>query len=326
MNQMTQRSFLLLTALAAAAGGLPPSAAQDYPTRPVRVIVPHEVGGASDIIARAMGQQLGARLGQPFVVENRVGANGIIGLEACAKAAPDGHTLCVSNMGAISINPVIYTKLAFDPLVHFAPVANIGAQAIVLMVHPSVPAASVQELLALAKARPGALTWASLGFGSHQHIYVEWFRTRGIAFHHVPYKSGPQALTAAVAGEVQVVQIGTGQAIPLVRSGKLKGLAVTSGERSSFIPELPSYGELGLELRVSTWNGVFAPRATPAERLRALNTHINRLFADPDFKAKVLDRVRLEPTTGTPEEFAAFLKADRRQFEDIARAANIRPD
>lgn len=315
-----------LAGFAAAAAWAPQSAAQSYPSRPVRVIVPHEVGGASDVVARAMGQSLAARLGHPFVVENRVGANGIIGLEACAKAAPDGHTLCISNMGAISINPVIYAKLTFDPLTQFAPVANIGAQVIVLMVHPSVPVGSMQELLALARAKPGALAWASLGFGSHQHIYVEWFRTRGIEFHHVPYKSGPQALTAAVAGDVQVVQIGTGQAIPMIRSGKLKGLAVTSGARSSFIPELPSYGELGLDLRVSTWNGVFAPRATPPDVVRALNVEINRLFVDPDFKGRVLDKMRIEPAAGTPEEFAAFLKADRKQFEDIARAANVRVD
>ena len=300
--------------------------AQGYPAKPVHVIVPHQVGAASDLVARGMGQFLSQKMGQPFVVENRVAANGIVGLENLARSAPDGYTLGVTNMGAISINPAIYTKLTFDPLKDFAPVANMGAQDIVLMVHPSVPASTMQELIALAKAKPGGLTWASLGYGSHQHITVEWFKTRGIEFHHVPYKSGPQATTAIVSGEVQILQIGTGQSVPLVRSGKLKGIAVTNNARSSFIPELPSFKEAGLDWAVTTWNGVFVPAATPRDIVRRLNTDINALMGDPVFKAKVLGGSMMEPGGGTPEEFAAFLKADRAGAEALARAVKFVPE
>lgn len=300
--------------------------AQGYPAKPVHVIVPHQVGAASDLVARGMGQFLSQKMGQPFVVENRVAANGIVGLENLARSAPDGYTLGVTNMGAISINPAIYTKLTFDPLKDFAPVANMGAQDIVLMVHPSVPASTMQELIALAKAKPGGLTWASLGYGSHQHITVEWFKARGIEFHHVPYKSGPQATTAIVSGEVQVLQIGTGQSVPLVRSGKLKGIAVTNNSRSSFIPELPSFKEAGLDWAVTTWNGVFAPAATSRDIVRRLNAEINALMGDAVFKAKVLGGSMMEPGGGTPEEFAAFLKADRQRFAEVAKQASIRMD
>jgi tripartite-type tricarboxylate transporter receptor subunit TctC len=312
--------------LAVSVGVSLPSGAQTYPAKPVHVIVPHQVGAASDLVARGMGQFLSQKMGQPFVIENRVAANGIVGLENLARSAPDGYTISVTNMGAISINPAIYTKLTFDPLKDFAPVANIGAQDIVLMVHPSVPANTMQELIALAKAKPGSLTWASLGYGSHQHITVEWFRTRGIDFHHVPYKSGPQATTAIVSGEVQILQIGTGQSVPMVRSGKLKGIAVTNSARSSFIPDLPSFKEAGLEWAVTTWNGVFAPAATPREIVRRLNADINGLLADPGFKAKVLAGSMIEPAGGTPEEFAAFLRADRQRFAEVAKLAAIKMD
>ena len=310
-----------LTALA-----MPSGYAQGYPARPVHLVVPHQVGAASDLVARGIGQMLAQKMGQPFVVENRVAANGIVGLEYLARAAADGYTLGVTNMGAISINPAIYTKLSFDPLKDFAPVANIGAQDIVLMVHPSVEANTMQELVALARAKPGAITWASLGYGSHQHITVEWFRTRGIDFNHVPYKSGPQATTAIVAGEVQILQIGTGQSVPLVRSGKLKAIAVTNSTRSSFIPELPSFREAGLDWAVTTWNGVFAPVATPREIVRRLNAEINSLLLDPGFKAKVLASSMIEAAGGTPEEFAAFLKADRQRFNEVAKQAAIKMD
>ncbi len=323
MSAVRMAAVLLMTVGLVAPPGV---RAQDSPAKPVRIIVPHQVGVASDLIARGMGQALSQKWGQPFVVENRVAANGIVGLEYLARSAPDGYTLGVTNMGAISINPAIYAKLSFDPLKDFAPVANIGAQDIVLMVHPSVPANTMQELIALAKAKPGGLTWASLGYGSHQHITVEWFRTRGVDFHHVPYKSGPQATTAIVAGEVQILQIGTGQSVPMVRAGKLKAIAVTNSARSSFIPEVPSFKEAGLDWAVTTWNGVFAPGATPREIVRRLNSEINGLLVDPGFKAKVLAGSMIEAAGGTPEEFAAFLKTDRQRFAEVARLASIRMD
>ena len=328
MNTCCMPPARIIAVLAVAAGLLAPpnAAAQQYPLKPVHLIVPHQVGVASDLIARGMGQALSQKWGQPFVVENRVAANGIVGLEYLARAAPDGYTLAVTNMGAISINPAIYAKLSFDPLIDFAPVANIGAQDIVLMVHPSVAANTMQELIALAKAKPGGLTWASLGYGSHQHITVEWFRTRGIEFHHVPYKSGPQATTAIVSGEVQILQIGTGQSVPMVRAGKLKAIAVTNNARSSFIPEVPSFKEAGLDWAVTTWNGVFAPVATPREIVRRLNAEINGLLVDPGFKAKVLAGSMIEAAGGTPEEFLAFLKADRERFAEVAKRAAIRMD
>jgi len=303
-----------------------PVTAQNYPVKPVRVIVPHQVGAASDLVARAMGQALAQRFGQPFVIENRVAANGIVGLEMLARANADGYTLGVTNMGAISINPAIYTKLTFDPLKDFAPVANIGAQDIVLMVHPSVPANTMQELIALAKAKPGGLAWASLGYGSHQHITFEWFKARGIEFHHVPYKSGPQATTAIVAGEVQILQIGTGQSVPMVRAGKLKAIAVTNSSRSAFAPGVPSFKEAGLDWAITTWNGVFAPAATPRDLVRRMNAEINALLVDPAFKTQALERSMMEATPGSPEEFAAFLRADRERFVEIAKSASIRMD
>ena len=257
----------LISAMAAAlAAILPPAQAQDaYPSRLVRFIQPLGPGSPGDIVTRTIADAFGKSTGQPAVVENRVGANGIIGMDACAKAAPDGYTICVPSFAQMSVNPVLYKKLPYDPLKDFAPVILFASISSVISVNPSVPANSVQELIALAKSKPGALNWGSWGVGSFSHLYMAWLQSQtGTSFTHVPYKTLGQAVTGVIAGEVQVMVNTPAVAAPLVEAGKMKTLAVIAGGRSPLLPNTPTLKEAGFDPPLSSWVGVTVPPGHPS--------------------------------------------------------------
>ena len=301
--------------------------AQGYPSRPIRVIQPLGVGSPGDLVSRAIAQSLSQTLGQPAVVENRVGANGIIGMEACAKAAPDGYTICVPSFSQVTMNPVIYSKLPYDPLRDLAPVINIGVINSSVVVNASVPVNSLRELFDLAKSnKPGALNWGSWGVGSFPHLYLAWLQNAtGTSFTHVPYKTIDQVVNALVAGDVQVSLNTPGLMQPLVKAGRVKVLAVV-GRRRSPLLDAPTLKEAGFDPPILSWVGVFVPAGTPREIVQRLNTEIGKLLADPKFVERVLTPVSIDPVGGSAEEFGAFLKTDRENAEKVAKLANLKTE
>jgi tripartite-type tricarboxylate transporter receptor subunit TctC len=305
------------------------AAAQAYPNKPIRVIRPHPAGASGDIQARGIAQVLSQQYGQPFVIENRVGGDGIIGAEACAKAAPDGYTLCSTDSAVITANPVVRASLPYDPLRDFAPVINLGFGNSFLLVNPSLPVRSVKELLDLARAKPGTLAWATAGTSSAAHFYAEWMRnSQGIAFLNVPYKTNTQAMQAAVAGEVQVSTYQIGLAMPIVKAGKLRALATAGFERSPYAPDLPSFRESGIDVSISPWWGWFVPAGTSRAIVQRLNADIAKLFEDAAFREKFATALAFEmvgPALRSPDEFAAFLKSDRDTYARIAKLAGVKP-
>ncbi len=314
---------LLLAALAAQA--------QTYPARPVRIISPQVAGsGPSEVSGRAIAQALGAALGQTFLVENRAGANGIIGAQAIAKAAPDGYTLGIMSASGISQNPFMYAELPYDPQRDFAPIVMIGFAHQALVAHPSVTANTLAEVIEQARAKPGAIAWGSFGPGSPSHLYIEWFKNaRGIRFYNVPYKSAAQALQGVVAGEIQLAQYAFSQSVPLVKAGKVKALAVSGDKRLPELPGVPSYKESGIEVLLRNWYGYFAPAATPRDIVLRLNAEISKILLEPKFQEFLGTRAGLaleDPAARAPEEFAAFLKTDRETYRNIVAITGAKGD
>jgi tripartite-type tricarboxylate transporter receptor subunit TctC len=315
--------------LAAGAAALPTASrfawAQAYPARPVRLIVPVAPAGASDITARLIGQWLSERLGQPFVIDNRPGGGSKIGTEAVVRAPADGYTLLmVSNTN--TINATLYDRLNFDFLRDIAPVAGVLRGPYVMVVNPSVPAKSVPEFIAYAKANPGKITMASTGIGSGTHIAGELFKMMaGVDMVHVPYRSGGPALTDLIAGQVQVMFPTTVSSIGYIKTGRLRALAVTTATRSETLPDLPTVGDFVPGYEASTWFGVGAPQATPAEIVEKLNKEINAGLADPKLKARLAD-LGGTPFQSSPSEFGKFIADDTEKWGKVIRAANIKPE
>jgi len=313
----------------ALAAALAPAAvfAQTYPARTVRIIVPHPAGGPGDVPPRGIAQALSQSLGQPFVVENRDGADGIIGAEACAKATADGYTLCSTSNGVTVVNSVVRLKLPYDPFRDFAPIVHTGTLYSMIMAIPSVGANSMQEVLGLLKAKPESLTLGTYGSINLASMVGKWTKARmGAAFYPIPYKSASQALQAALAGDVQVVGYALGQASTLVKAGKMKPLAINSDKRLPAFPNVPTLRETGIDVNFRSWFGFFAPAATPRDIVRRLNAEIAKLIADPAFKAKYLASQGLAtdyPAGASPEEFAKFMVEDREEFVKLARIAEI---
>ena len=298
--------------------------AQSWPARPIQLLQPLGVGSPGDIVSRAIAQSLSQSFGQPMVVENKVGANGILGMEACARAPADGYTVCVPSFSQMTMNPVLYSKLPYDPLKDFAPVVLIGAINSSIVVHVSVPVNSVRELIDYAKTRPGALNWGSWGVGSFPHLYMAWLQSvSATSYTHVPYKSIGQAVTAVAAGEVQVLLNTPGLMAPLVKAGKIRALAVVGHRRSPHM-DVPTLKEAGFEPPIISWVGVTLPVGTPREVVMRYNGEINKLLADTKFVERVLWPVSIDAVGGTPEEFAAFLKKDRELAERVAKLAEIK--
>ena len=300
--------------------------AKNYPSRVVRLIIPGTVGSPAGLMGRGIAEALTQALGQPVVVEERPGANGILAMETCAKAAPDGYTLCLPNNSSVSINPFVYVKLPYDPIRDYAPIINTGFVNGVILVHPLVPANSMRELVELAKSNPRKLNWATWGIGSFAHLTLAWTENNtGASFLHVPYKNPGQALQAVIAGEAQVTQNNPGAVLPMVKAGMLKALVLAGHKRSTILPGVPSFTEAGYDLDFPGWNGVFAPAGTPKPIVQRLNTEIAKLLADPKFVERFLTPLGIEPVVNSPEEFAAFLKVDRETAAKVVKLAKIQP-
>ena len=324
--RIPRRRFLYQVAVAAALTVVSRIArAQTYPTRPVRLIVPVAPGGPTDIIARLMGQSLSERLGQPFIVENRSGAGTNIATEMVVRAAPDGYTLLIV-LTSSAINATLYEKLNFNFIRDIAPVASIIRTPNVMVVHPSFPAKTVPEFVAYAKSNPGKINMASAGTGTGPHMAGELFKVMvGINLVHVPYRGGAPALTALLGGQVQVMFDPTTSMVEPIRAGRLRGLAVTTATRSPALPDIPTVGEFVPGYETSNWQGLGAPKNTPAEILDKLNKEINAALADPSIKARFSD---LGGTVlpGSPADFGKLIADETEKWGKVIRAANIKAE
>jgi len=297
--------------------------AETYPARPVRIIVPLSPGSNSDIVARFIGQWLAERLGQPFIIENRPGAGTNIGTEAAVRAPADGYTL-LSTGSSSAINATLYEKLNFVFLRDMAPVASFSHVPNVLEVHPSVPANTVAELIAYAKANPGKINMASPGTGSTPHVAGELFKMMaGVDMLHVPYRTG--ALADLLAGHVQVMFDGLPASIEQIRAGKLRALAVTTATRSEALPDVQTVGDFLPGYEASTWFGISAPNGTPAEIIDILNRNINAALADPKIKTRLTD-TGSTVLSGSPADFRVLIAAETEKWGKVIRAANIKSD
>ena len=314
---------MLIPAILAAYSASSP--AQTYPAKTVRFIVPFPAGGGADIVARAIAQKLGESLGQQVVVDNRTGAAAIIGTEIAAKSPPDGYTIILGQTGPNSINPGLYDRLPYDALKDFAPITLTTIYPYVLVVHPSIPAKTVKELIALAKAKPNQLTFASAGNGGANHLAAELLKSMaGISMVHVPYKGSAPALIDVLGGHVSMMFDPTITAIPHVKRGKLRALGVSSLKRSAVAPELPTIAETGLPgYEALGWHGVLAPAATPREIITRLNADIVKVLQSSDMRARFAEQ-GAEPVGNTPEQFLEFLKADLAKWAAVIKSAGVR--
>jgi len=299
--------------------------AQAYPTRPVRMIVPFAPAGTTDISARLIGQWLSERLGQQFVIENRGGANGNIGTDAALKAGPDGYTLLMVDASP-TINATLYEKLPFNFVRDAAPVATVARVPFILVVHPSVPAKTIPEFIAFAKANPGKINYGSAGRGSTLHVAAELFKMlAGVDLVHVPYKGGGPAIADAIGGQVQAVFIPAPAGIEYVRGGQLRALGVSSANRFRTLPDVPSISEAVSEYEAITWYGVVAPRDTPAAIVQALNKEINVALVDPKLQARFAE-LGAEVFPGSPADFGKLIASEIDKWGRVIRTANIKID
>jgi tripartite-type tricarboxylate transporter receptor subunit TctC len=322
-----KRVVLVIAALAASSL----ANAQGWPTKPIRIVSQFTPGGPGDVLTRSIIQPLSQALGQPFVIEARPGAEGLIAAEACVKSAPDGYNLCVADSFAVSLLPVISPNMQFDMIKETLPIIHFGFLGSLLLVQNSVPANTLQELFELARQKPGTITWASWGPASSPYLYMEWLkRERGVSFLNVPYKAAPFGFQAIQAGEVQVAVFAAGPANAVVRAGKLKALAQTTPSRSTMLPGIPTLREAGLPVDVLTWFGMFAPAGTPRDVIQRANAETQKSFFG---NQALVEKYLLTqgfgtsaPTGGSPEAFAAFLKQDRDSNVELARITGVKLD
>ena len=302
------------------------ASAQNFPVKPIRFVVPLAAGGPGDVLARAIGQKLSERVGQPVVIDNRPGANTNVGSEFVAKAPPDGYTLLVT-ASTLTINPSLYPTLPYDPVRDFAPITLIALTPLILVVHPSLPVKSVTELIALARSKPGQLNYGSAGNGSALHLAGEMFNSLArVKLVHVPYKGVTGAFSDLLGGQISIMFPGAPIALPQVRAGKLRALGTTGAGRTSAAPELPPISEAGLPgYEVSVWYGILAPAGTPTAVINRLHAEISKIVQLPEIKERwaVLGA---EPLYNTPEQFAAFLKADLGKWAKVVRDSGAKID
>jgi tripartite-type tricarboxylate transporter receptor subunit TctC len=319
--------MLRVTAAAVLCAAAAISAAQEYPVKPIRMIIPYPPGGGTDFFARTLGAKLTEALGQPVVMENRPGAAGVIGADAVAKAAPDGYTIFIGQASNLAINPHLMAKLPYDPLRDFSPVSLVGGSPSLLVVHPSLPVHTVKDLVALARAKPGAIVYASAGAGSPGHISTEYFkRVAGIDMLHVPYKGASPALTNVLAGEASLYFTSPVAAQPLVRAGRLRQVAVTSAKRFAPLPEVPTIAESGYpEIDIVSWWGLLTPANVPQEIIARLHAETVKAMNAPQTRDR-LARQGVEVMTDTPDEFARFIRLEIEKWGRMVKASGARLD
>jgi tripartite-type tricarboxylate transporter receptor subunit TctC len=318
-------AFVRIAVLAAL--GVAPALAQNYPTKPIRILIAQAPGSATDVISRVVGNRLSEGLGQPVVIEARPGAGGVVGTEAAARSAPDGYTLFMANNSTHGSNPAVYAKLPYDAINDFAPIAFVASVPYVLVVDPSLPAKNVQELIALAKSRPGRMNYASAGNGSTHHFCGELLKSMsGIDLQHIPYKGSPPAIAGLLGGEVSLMFANVADIGSQIKSGKVKPLAVTTARRAASLPEVPTMAEAGLPgFEIVSWFGLLAPAGTPAPIVSRLNAETVKVLEREDIQA-TLARQGLEVAPGTPEQFAAHIKREIAKFTKIGKAAGIKAE
>jgi len=310
---------------ALAASFVAAAALAQYPAKPIRLIVPFAAGGGNDNVARLVGKHLSDSLGQPLVIDNRPGAGGVLGAELAAKSAPDGYTLFLGGVGSHAINPNLNDSLPYDPIRDFAPVALLATAPLVLVVHPSVPADSFKAFVALARARPGQLNYASNGNGSSSHLAAVMFDSMtGVDMVHVPYKGLSPALADLLSGRVQLMFSSVVAILAHIKAEKLRGLAVTGARRLPSMPDLPTIAESGLPgYEASSWYGVLAPAGTPREIVARLNAELVKALAQPEVRTSLLAE-GAEPIGGSPEQFAAHIRSEMERLGKLIREAKIR--
>ncbi|MET0677144.1 MAG: tripartite tricarboxylate transporter substrate binding protein [Bradyrhizobium sp.] len=324
--KLLRRNFLQLAGAIVAAPALPRAAsALDYPAKPSRIVAGFAAGGGVDITARLIGQWLADHLGQPFVVENRTGAGGNIGTEAVVNAAPDGYTLLLATVPN-AVNATLYDKLSFDFVRDIAPIAGVIRVPMVVLVNPSVPAQTLAEFIAYAKANPGKVNMASAGIGSAPHMAGELFKVMtGVDIVHVPYRGQGPAMTDLIGGQVQVLFAAAPGTADHIKTGKLRALAVTTSKRMAEWPDIPAVGEIVPGYEASQWYGFAAPKNTPTEIVDRLNKAINAAIADPGLKAK-LAAIGGEPMPGTPADFGRLIVEETDKWGKVVRAAGLKPE
>ena len=313
--------LLLILAIVPLAGAQP----QDFPSRPVRFIVPYAAGGSGDLLARLLGTKLASLWGQQVVVDNRAGGGGLIGTEFAARSEPDGYTLYLATDGPLTIAASLYKRVPYDWKRDFAPVSMMAMGYQVLIVKPSLPAKNLQEFIALARQKPGALNYASIGIGSAPHLGAELFKSvAAVDITHVPYRgSSAQAITALLAGDVEMFLVGTSTAVPHIQSGTLRGLAVTARNRVDGLPDVPTFAEAGLPgVDVSIWFAVLVPGGTPGAIVKKLNADIVQVVADPEFKQALKAR-GFEAMSSTPEQLAEFMDKDYVKFRNLIQKLGL---
>lgn len=325
---MNDKRIAFASALAiagsAAAG---PLLAQDYPSKAIRMIVAYPPGGGTDTVGRLMAQSLAERLGQNVVVDNRGGATGNIGTELAAKSAPDGYTLLMGNVAPNAINVSLFDKLPFDPVKDFAPITLVAVTPNILVVHPSLPVKTVKDLIALAKSRPGALNYPSAGVGSSSHLAGALLDILAhTSMTHVPFKGGGPAMIATISGEVQLMFATMPAALPHVRTGKVRPVAVTTEKRSLAMPDLPTIAESGVKgYEAATWYGLLAPAATPRAVIDRVHGEAVKILAAPESRKRLTD-LGFEPVGNTPAQFAAYIKSEIAKWGKVIRAGGIRAE
>ena len=318
----TASTLLALTTLVAAA-----AFAQAYPAKPIRMIVPFPPGGGNDIIARLVAQKLGSRLGQNVIVDNRAGANGIVGLSAVMQAAPDGYTLGIAAAGPMAVNPSLYDKLAYDPVKDFEPITNMVIYPLLLVTHPSVPAKTMPELLALARQKPGTLFFASPGSGNSGHLAGELLNSLAkVNTVHVPYKGQGPAVADLLAGQVQMLYSSIPSVLPLVQQGRLRAIAIGSAQRLSSMPAVPTIAESGVPgYEAYSWIGIVAPAGTPQPIITKLNQEIVQILKQKDVEAELLAQGAIA-VADSPQHFGAYIKTEISKWGAVVKSANIKAD
>lgn len=322
--QSLLRAFIVIASLLTVGAVFAQSAAPlTYPTKPVRVIVPFAPGGTNDILARIVAEKLGERLGQTFVVDNRSGANTVLGSEIVARSNPDGYTLLVTSAG-LAVNPSIMKSLPYDTQRNFAPIGLVGGGPYLMVVHPAVPAKSVKEFIAWVKSRPGQVNYASVGTGSPPHLAAELLKfTAGIDMQHIPYKGGSAVLPDLIAGRVSMFFGSIATLHPHVQSGRLRAIAVTTTHRSAAMPELPTFIESGLAgYEVNGWYGLLGPAKMPRAVVNRLNAELQNVLADADTRARFAAN-GMDPIPGTAAGFAGLIRSEIVKWEKVVRAAGI---
>jgi len=300
--------------------------AQGYPARPVKIVVAFSPGGGTDIVARVLGQKLGEIWGQQVIVENRAGASGTIGTEYAAKSAPDGYTLFMGTLGNLSVNKHLYPKMTVDPIRDFAPITKVVDVYFVLVAHPSVPAKTVQELIDLAKSKPGFVTYGSSGPGGAPHLAAELFkRMAGVDMTHVPYKASAQSFQDLLGGQVMITMDSQIQALPYIRDGRLRALGVLSSQRSAQLPDVPTIAETVPGYELTNWFGLVAPAATPKDLLATISSDVHKALQDPGLREKIA-ALSAAVVGDTPEQFGATMRADSEKWARVIREANIKAE